>query len=68
MKWENNDDKMIKEDDVMKAQIMGVERHCTIKESISESFKEIKLMQEGKLPKKTWEMYLKERENRSKGN
>lgn len=52
----------------MNAQVMGIERHCTIRESISESFKEIKLMQEGKLPKKTWDMYLKERENKSKEN
>lgn len=48
--------------DVMTAQIMGIERPCTIRESISESLKEIKLMQEGKIPKKTWGMYLKERE------
>ena len=68
MKLGQEDDKKVKEDDVMNAQIMGIERHCTIKESISESFKEIKLMQEGKLPKKTWDAYLKERDSKKKGN
>ena len=46
----------------MNVQIMCAERPCTIRESISESFKEIKLIQEGKIHKKTWGMYLKERE------
>lgn len=63
-KLERDDDTEAKEDDVMNAQIMGIERPCTIRESISESFKEIKLMQEGKLPKKTWDMYLRERETK----
>lgn len=30
------------------------ERYCTVKESIEQSLKEVKLMREGKLPKKTW--------------
>ena len=68
IKLGKDDDTNAKEDDIMNAQAMGIERHCTIRESISESFKEIKLMQEGKLPKKTWDMYLKERENKSKEN
>ena len=68
MKLEKDDDNRVKEDDVMNAQVTSIERHCTIRESISESFKEIKLMQEGKLPKKTWNMYIKERETKSKEN
>lgn len=31
-----------------------VERYCPISESIAESCKEVKLMREGKLLKKTW--------------
>ena len=68
MKLKRDDDTKAKEDDVMNVQIMGIERPCAIRESISESFKEIKLMQEGKLPKKTWGMYLKERGTKSKEN
>ncbi len=33
--------------------IPNKERYCTIEESIRESFKEIKLMREGKKPKKS---------------
>lgn len=43
--------KTSKEDDVMDATI---ERYCPISESIIESCKEVKLMREGKLPKKSW--------------
>lgn len=32
-----------------------VERYCPISESLEESLKEMKLMREGKLPKKTWD-------------
>ena len=52
----------------MNAQVTSIERHCTIRESISESFKEIKLIQEGKIHRKTWGMYLKERETDRKGS
>lgn len=31
-----------------------IERYCPISESIIESCKEVKLIREGKLPKKTW--------------
>lgn len=41
-----------------------VERPCSIKESIIQSCKEVKLMQSGMLPKKTWKELCEER----KGN
>lgn len=37
-----------------------IKRPCTVKESIEESLKEVKLMREGKLPKKTWDEHLEE--------
>ena len=40
-----------------------IERYCTIQESITQSFKEIKLIREDMLPKKTWNDYLKEHNN-----
>lgn len=42
------------------------ERPCTIQESIVESFKEVKLMQEGLLPRKTFNEFLIERSNGGK--
>ncbi|MCM1049051.1 MAG: hypothetical protein NC433_11590 [Clostridiales bacterium] len=36
------------------------ERYCTIQESIIESFKEVQLMREGKLPKKSWRDFMNE--------
>lgn len=33
------------------------ERYCTVAESIEQSLKEVKLMIEGKIPKKTWKEY-----------
>jgi hypothetical protein len=32
----------------------ALQRPCTILQSIEESFNEVKLIREGKLPKKTW--------------
>lgn len=49
----------------MEVKSLSNERYSTIKESIEESFKEIKLMQEGRLPKKTWKSYLEDRENKA---
>lgn len=43
------------------------ERYCTIQESIIESFNEVKLMQEGKLPKKSWKDFMDNKEE-SEGN
>lgn len=37
-----------------------VERYCTIEESVKESAKEVKLMREGKLPKRNWREVFKE--------
>jgi hypothetical protein len=37
-------------------------RPKTPSESLKESMKQMKLIQEGKLPKKTWQDYLKEQE------
>jgi hypothetical protein len=48
-----------------------VERYCTVAESLEQSLKEMKLMREGKIPKKTWREYRaekskqREKENRS---
>lgn len=39
----------------------NMDRYCTIEESISQSFKEIKLMHNGELPKKTWSEFIKQR-------
>lgn len=36
------------------------ERYCTVEESMIESFKEVKLMREGKLPKRSWQDYMLE--------
>lgn len=38
----------------------SIERYCTIEESIKESAKEVKLMREGKLPKRNWRDMFKE--------
>lgn len=40
------------------------ERYCTIQESIIESFKEVKLIREGKLPKKSWKDFMNEHKKR----
>lgn len=37
-----------------------VERYCPISESLEESLKQMKLIREGKLPKKTWKDFKKE--------
>lgn len=42
-----------KEESEMSA-IMNVERPCTIAESIMQSCKEVKLMRDGKIPKRSW--------------
>ncbi|MCM1184539.1 MAG: hypothetical protein NC337_14305 [Roseburia sp.] len=49
----DNDIKIVKEVDDMGTAVSD-ERYCSVQESVVESFKEIKLMREGKLPKKTW--------------
>ncbi len=40
------------------------ERYCTVQESIIESFKEVKLMREGKLPKRSWKDFMNEHKKR----
>jgi len=32
----------------------NIERYCTVEESLIQSFKEVKLMEAGLLPKKSW--------------
>lgn len=56
--------KSMREDDTMNAM---AERYCPISESIIESCKEVKLMRDGKLPKKTWKE-LKEELKKIKEN
>lgn len=45
-----------------------VRRYCSIEESIKESLRQIKLIREGKMPKKAWEGLVEEIEGiRDKG-
>ncbi|MDD5935549.1 MAG: hypothetical protein PUC65_08340 [Clostridiales bacterium] len=44
-----------------------VTRPCTVQESLIQSCKEVKLMQEGKLPKKTWKEFYEERKKKNGG-
>jgi len=37
------------------------ERYCTVTESLEQSLKEMQLMRQGKLPKKTWKEYRVEK-------
>ena len=64
MKSNKNDDMNItKEVDDMSAATLD-ERYCTVQESIVESFKEVKLMREGKLPKMSWKDFMNEHKRR----
>ena len=63
MKSKRNDDIKAKEVDDMGTTTLD-ERYCTIQESVIESFKEVKLMREGKLPKKSWKDFMNEHKNR----
>ena len=44
----------------------STERYCTVSESLEQSLKEVKLMREGKIPKKTWREYREEWEKWAK--
>lgn len=44
------------------------ERYCTVRESLEESCKEMNLIREGKLPKKTWQELKKEIKEMKKSN
>lgn len=59
-KGKKNDDKNEKGDDSMNSVI---ERPNTILESVKKSLKEIKLIREGKLPRKTWKQLKNECKN-----
>lgn len=50
-KWEESKNKPQSFEDMYEE---PTERYCTVRESIEESLKEVKLMREGKIPKKTW--------------
>ena len=39
------------------------ERYCTVAESLEQSLKEMQLMREGKIPKKTWRQLREELDN-----
>lgn len=39
------------------------ERYCTVAESLEQSLKEMQLMREGKIPKKTWRQHMEELDN-----
>ncbi len=45
-----------------------VERYCTVSESLEESLKQMKLIREGNLPKRTWKELKKEIENDNSDN
>lgn len=47
-----------KEESEMNA-TLNVERPCTISESIKQSCQEVKLMREGKIPKRSWHEFRK---------
>ena len=47
---------------------MENERYCSIRESLIESCKEVKLMREGKLPKRNWADTKKKLEKIRKSN
>ena len=40
--------------------MLNVERPCTILESIEKSCQEVKLMREGKIPKRSWQDFRKQ--------
>ena len=60
---ESVDIKIKKEVDDMSTAALD-ERYCTIQESIIKSFKEVKLMRDGKLPKKSWKDFMNEHKKR----
>ena len=60
---ENGDIKTKEEVDVMSTTTLDG-RYCTVQESIIESFKEVKLMREGTLPKKSWKDFMNEHKKR----
>jgi len=64
MKSNKDDDiNITKEVDNMSTATLD-ERYCTVQESIIESFKEVKLMREGKLPKRSWKDFMNEHKKR----
>ncbi len=64
MKSNKDDDiNITKEVDNMSTATLD-ERYCTVQESIIESFKEVKLMREGKLPKRSWKDFMDEHKKR----
>lgn len=42
----------------------AIKRPCTPSESLAQSLKEMKLMREGKLPKKSWWDYVKDQKDK----
>lgn len=61
-KRDNSKDEHTKEEVNMNA---TQERYCSVQDSIINSLKEIKQMQEGKKSKKTWQDYIKEKKSTS---
>jgi type I site-specific restriction-modification system R (restriction) subunit len=49
-------------DEKLRREIMepAIERYCTIEASIKESLKQVKLIRNGKLPKKSWDDFVEE--------
>ena len=46
-----------KEEELKMNATMNFERPCTISESIQQSCQEVKLMREGKIPKRSWQEF-----------
>lgn len=58
----------IKEESEMSATV-SVERPCSVAESIKQSCQEVKLMREGKIPKRSWSDFQRRIKNEtSEGN
>jgi hypothetical protein len=66
-KKEKNTTERISQDGGVHMNANTLQRPCTILQSIEESFNEVKLIRDGKLPKKTWkELREEKRKKREK--
>lgn len=57
--------KEIKKEESKMDATMYIERPCTILKSIEKSCQEVKLMREGKIPKRSWNDFMKRMEDES---
>lgn len=52
--------------DEVRGKIKSDDRHCTVEESLEESLKQMKLMREGKMPKRSWDDFRKSMDKTTK--